>query len=933
LLPDLIVRSARTHCIGGGAERDAVNPQPAWDVSLIAPHAPVGDRSITSLLEGAIAMTILDPRRATAPALVIPFDDAGGRGRDLLGGKGAGLAEMAALGVPVPAGFTITTEACRAYLAHGHELPPELEDELAAALGRLEEQTGLLLGDSTAPLLVSVRSGAAISMPGMMDSILDLGLNDDTVAGLAWSTGNPRFAYDSYRRLIQMYGEVVEGIEAASFEHELDLLKAERGASFDLELTTDDLAELIQRYMHVYESATGHGFVQDAHTQLLSAVRSVFESWNSPRAVVYRKTYGIADDLGTAVNVMQMVFGNKGESCGTGVCFSRDPSTGEKGLCGEFLANAQGEDVVAGIRHPEPLDFMRTRFPAAYSELAHIVDELERHYRDVQDVEFTLDDGTLYLLQTRSAKRTAAAAVKTAVAMVDEGLLTRDDALVRIEPAQLDHLLHPTLDPSAELDVLATGLAASPGAASGHVVLDADTAAARGAAGDDVILVRWETSPDDIHGLVAAKGILTAHGGIASHAALVARGLGKPCVAGCETLTIDLDARVATIGGRTVAEDAVITLDGATGRVALGEVALVPARLSAELETLLGWADEAKRLEVHANADTPGDARKARELGAQGIGLCRTEHMFFGAERLPVVQEMILAEDEGARRAALDRLLPFQQSDFEAIFEAMAGLPVTIRLLDPPLHEFLPALDEATDERMRARILALHEANPMLGTRGCRLGLEWPEIYEMQVRAIARAAMAVDRRTGLAPRVEIMHPLVAFGEELERLRALTVRVAREEGFDQPYRIGTMIELPRACMCAGEIAANADFFSFGTNDLTQTALGFSRDDAEGKFLTRYLEDGVLAHDPFVTLDRDGVGALMAVAVERGRAVKPELPIGICGEHGGDPDSVRFCHELGLDYVSCSPYRVPVARLAAAQAALAERGAAAYAAAGG
>ena len=878
-------------------------------------------------------MTALDLRSVRAAALVIPFDDSRGRGRDLLGGKGAGLAEMAALGIRVPAGFTITTEACRAYLAQGHELPLELEDELEDALSRLEAQTGLLLGDTEAPLLVSVRSGAAISMPGMMDSILDLGLTDETVAGLARRTGNPRFAYDSYRRLIQMYGEVVDGIEAGRFEHELEQLKSERGRSHDLELTTEDLAEVIQRYMHVYESATGHGFVQDAREQLLSAVCSVFDSWNSPRALVYRKTYEISDDLGTAVNVMQMVFGNKGESCGTGVCFSRDPSTGEKGLCGEFLANAQGEDVVAGIRHPEPLDFMRARFPAAYSELEHVVDHLERHYRDVQDVEFTLDDGTLYLLQTRSAKRTAAAAVNSAVAMVDEGLLTREDALVRIDPAQLDHLLHPTLDPGVELDVLAHGLAASPGAASGHAVFDADTAAARGAAGEDVILVRWETSPDDIHGLVAAKGILTAHGGIASHAALVARGLGKPCVAGCEALTIDLDARVATIGGRTVAENTVITLDGTTGRVALGAAALVPASISDALETILTWADEARRLEVHANADTPDDARKARELGAQGIGLCRTEHMFFGAERLPVVQEMILADDEGKRRAALDRLLPFQQSDFEAIFEAMAGLPVTIRLLDPPLHEFLPPLDEQTDERMRARILALHEANPMLGTRGCRLGLEWPEIYEMQVRAIARAAIAVDRRTGLAPRVEIMHPLVAFGAELERLRALTVRVASEEGLELPYLIGTMIELPRACMCAGEIAVHADFFSFGTNDLTQTALGFSRDDAEGKFLTRYLQDGVLAHDPFVTIDRDGVGALMAAAVEHGRAVKPGLPIGICGEHGGDPDSVRFCHELGLDYVSCSPYRVPIARLAAAQAALAERGAAAYAAAGG
>ena len=878
-------------------------------------------------------MTTLDAGPQTVTTFVIPFDDSSGHGRDLLGGKGAGLAEMAALGVPVPAGFTITTDACRAYTTHGHAMPAGLEREIAAGLARLEEQTDLRLGEAEAPLLVSVRSGAAISMPGMMDSVLDLGLNDDTVAGLARRTGNPRFANDSYRRLIQMYGEVVEGIEAGRFEYELELLKSECGVSSDFELTADHLATLIERYKRVYEEAACHGFVQDAQEQLLSAVCAVFDSWNSPRACVYRKTYGISDDLGTAVNVMQMVFGNKGESCGTGVCFSRDPSTGAKGLCGEFLENAQGEDVVAGIRHPEPLDYMRQRFPTAYSELEHIVHHLERHYRDVQDVEFTLDDGTLYLLQTRSAKRTAAAAVNSAVAMVAEGLLTREDALVRIKPAQLDHLLHPTLDPSAELDLLAHGLAASPGAASGHVVFDADTAAARGAAGDDVILVRWETSPDDIHGLVAAKGFLTAHGGIASHAALVARGLGKPCVAGCDALAIDLDARVATIGGRTVAEDAVITLDGGTGRIALGAVALVPASLGAELRTLLAWADDARLLEVHANADTPSDARRARELGAQGVGLCRTEHMFFGAERLPVVQEMILADDETARRKALDRLLPFQQSDFEAIFEAMAGMPVTVRLLDPPLHEFLPPLDEATDDRMRARILALREANPMLGTRGCRLGLQWPEIYEMQVRAIARAAIAVDRRTSLAPRVEIMHPLVAFGEELERLRELTVRVATEEGLDQPYLIGTMIELPRACMCAGEIAVNADFFSFGTNDLTQTALGFSRDDAEGKFLTRYLENGVLAHDPFVTLDRDGVGALMAVAVERGRAAKPGLTIGICGEHGGDPDSVRFCHELGLDYVSCSPYRVPVARLAAAQAALAERGAPTYAPAGG
>ena len=654
-------------------------------------------------------------------------------------------------------------------------------------------------------------------------------------------------------------------------------------------------------------------------------MRAVFGSWNSPRARVYRQTYEIPDELGTAVNVMQMVFGNKGDDCATGVCFSRDPSTGERGLCGEFLVNAQGEDVVAGIRLPRPLDDMRGLFPAAFAELERTVDRLEQHYRDVQDIEFTVEQGRLYLLQTRSAKRTAAAAVRAAVAMVGEGLLDRDDAIARIDPAQIDHLLHPMIDPGATYDVAARGLAASPGAASGRVVFDADTAEARAREGEDVILVRWETSPDDIHGLIAAKGILTAHGGIASHAALVARGMGKPCVAGCSDLTIDLESGVATIAGHLVAEGDVITVDGGTGSVILGPVELVPARLNDDLETILGWADDVRRLEVHANADTPADASKARELGAQGIGLCRTEHMFFGEERLPVVQEMILADDEAARRAALDRLLPFQQSDFEGIFEAMTGLPVTIRLLDPPLHEFLPSLEEASDERLRNRILALRESNPMLGTRGCRLGLQWPEIYEMQVRAIVRAALAVRERTGSSPHVEIMHPLVAFAEELRRLRELTVRVAAEEGCDLPYLVGTMIELPRACMRADEIAGYADFFSFGTNDLTQTALGFSRDDAEGKFLTRYLKDGVLAHDPFATLDQEGVGELMRVAVERGRAANAALTIGICGEHGGDPASVRFCHGLGLDYVSCSPYRVPVARLAAAQAVLAESGA--------
>ncbi len=876
-------------------------------------------------------MKTLALKSTTQTRVVYSFDEPTHGGRELLGGKGLGLSEMAHLGVPVPAGFTITTDACRAYLTNGGELPAGLEDEIADHIERLERITGATFGDPSNPLLVSVRSGAAISMPGMMDSILDLGLNDKAVQGLTAATGSARFAQDSYRRLIQMYGEVVEGVDGHHFEAALDELKLERGVENDIDLTAADLMVLVERYKQIYDDEAGRPF-PEPHEQLMRAVRAVFDSWNSPRARVYRQEYEIADDLGTAVNVMQMVFGNKGDDCGTGVCFSRDPSTGEPGICGEFLVNAQGEDVVAGIRLPLPLEDMRGLFPAAFDQLEQTVEQLERHYRDVQDIEFTVEQGRLYLLQTRSAKRTAAASVKTAVAMVEEGLLSRDDAIGRIDPAQLDHLLHPMLDPRSTYEVVAKGLAASPGAAVGHAVFDADTAEARGQT-EDVILVRWETSPDDIHGMIAAKGIFTAHGGIASHAALVARGMGKPCVAGCADLTIDMERRIATIGGHAVAEGDVITLDGGSGSVILGAVELVPARINADLQTILGWSDDVRRLEVHANADTPEDAVKAREFGAQGIGLCRTEHMFFGEERLPIVQEMILADDEATRRALLERLLPCQQSDFEGIFLAMAGLPVTIRLLDPPLHEFLPSLEDTTDERVRERIKALHEANPMLGTRGCRLGLQWPEIYEMQVRAIVRAALAVRDRTGQPPHVEIMHPLVAFGEELRRLRELTLRIAAEEGCDIPYLIGTMIELPRACVRADEIARHADFFSFGTNDLTQTALGFSRDDAEGKFLTHYLEDGVLAHDPFTTLDQEGVGELMRMAVERGRSLNAALAIGICGEHGGDPASVRFCHDLGLDYVSCSPYRVPVARLAAAQAALVEAGKGEYAVAGG
>jgi pyruvate, orthophosphate dikinase len=864
---------------------------------------------------------------------IYDFDEPSDGGRELLGGKGIGLAEMTQMGVPVPAGFTITTDACRAYMANGKRTPDGLDEEIDRHVRALEERTGKRFGDTRDPLLVSVRSGAAISMPGMMDTILNLGLDDEAVQGLASATDNERFAFDSYRRLIQMYGEVVDSVDPHRFEQALTDLKHERGARQDVELSAGDLAELIQTYKRIYSESTGRDFPQDAREQLTRAVRAVFDSWDAPRAQVYRRTYDIPDDLGTAVNVVQMVFGNKGDESGTGVAFTRDPSTGEPGVYGEFLSNAQGEDVVAGIRTPEPLAAMQQKLPRAYDQLLDTMRRLEEHYRDMQDIEFTVEDQELYLLQTRSAKRTAAASVKAAVDMVEEGLISRQEAIARIDPGQLEQLLHPMLDPAAEWEVAARGLNASPGAACGKIVLDADTAEQRGKAGESVILVRWETTPDDIHGLIQAAGILTAHGGMTSHAAVVARGMGKPCVAGCDALSIDMEAQTITLGDEKLAAGDVLTIDGGTGAVIVGEVALVPPQVNDDLETVLGWGDEYRRLGVRANADTPEDAAKAREFGAQGIGLCRTEHMFMAEERLPVMREMIMAENEDGRRKALDRLLPMQQCDFEAIFEAMAGLPVTIRLLDPPLHEFLPPIEQATDDRMRQRIRQLQEANPMLGTRGCRLGLQWPEVYEMQVRAIVRAARAVEQRTGDPPLVEIMHPLVGFEEELRRLRELTVRVAGEEAPEVEYLCGTMIELPRACVRADEIAEQADFFSFGTNDLTQTALGFSRDDAEGKFLTHYLEDGVLEKNPFETLDVSGVGDLMRIAVERGRSTKAGLKLGICGEHGGEPKSVAFCHELGLDYVSCSPYRVPLARLAAAQAALAEAGAPEYAAAGG
>lgn len=857
--------------------------------------------------------------------LVYDFSEGAGVGRELLGGKGAGLAEMTAIGLPVPAGFTVTTEACRAYMASGG-MPDGLEDEIAAAVERLEDAAGKRFGDSSDPLLVSVRSGAAVSMPGMMDTILNLGLNHEAVEGLARSTRNERFARDAQRRLIQMYGDVVAGVDAHRFEQELADLKEARGVSQDVELTADDLVELVERFERVYREGAGHDFPQDARDQLRAATKAVFDSWETPRAQVYRRAHGIPGDLGTAVNVVQMVFGNKGETSGTGVAFTRDPGTGEQGLFGEFLANAQGEDVVAGIRTPEPLAAMEEHLPDAFRELAETMRRLEDHYREMQDIEFTVEDGRLFLLQTRTGKRTAAAAVRIAVDLADEGVISREEAVARIDPTQIDQLLHPMIDPGAEYEVAGKGLNASPGAATGQIVFDADTAEERGRDGDDVILVRWETTPDDIHGLIAARGVLTAQGGMTSHAAVVARGMGKPCVAGCEGLSIDLRARRATLGEHDLAEGDVLTIDGGSGQVILGEVPLVPPAVNEDFERLLGWADELRRLRVRANADTPADAAKAREFGAEGIGLCRTEHMFMAEERLPLVRSMIMAAGEEERREALGKLLPHQQEDFEGIFEAMAGLPVTIRLLDPPLHEFLPSLEEAESEEVARRIRTLREANPMLGTRGCRVGLLYPEIYEMQVRAIVRAALAVEERTGDAPLVEVMHPLVGFEEELRRLRELTLDTAAEEleraGQTIDYLIGTMIELPRACVRADEIAGQADFLSFGTNDLTQTALGFSRDDAEGKFLTHYLDDRILSDNPFETLDRGGVGDLMTIAVERARATKPAIKLGICGEHGGDPRSVAFCHELGLDYVSCSPYRVPLARLAAAQAALAE-----------
>ena len=850
----------------------------------------------------------------------------------LCGGKGSGLMRMRDLGLPVPEGFVITTEACAGYMGSG-ELPEGLMAQVMEYLARMEEATGRGFGDPENPLLVSVRSGAPVSMPGMMDTVLNLGLNDTTVHGLARSAGDERFAHDSHRRYIQAFGEIVLKAPRHLFEEAIEELKGERGVEADTELSAHDLEELVGRFKTIVGREARAEFPEDPSEQLELAIGAVFDSWLGERAAAYRKEYGIPESLGTAVTVQRMVFGNMGETSATGVAFTRNPATGEQGIFGEFLLNAQGEDVVAGIRTPRPLREMEQDLPNAYRQFLETAERLERENRDMQDVEFTVERDTLYMLQTRSGKRTGVAALKIARDMAEEGLISREEAIMRVEPRALEQLLHPRVDPEADLEVLAKGLPASPGAATGRIVLTAREAKERAEAGEDVLLMRRETNPDDVGGMISAKGVLTALGGMTSHAAVVARGMGKPAVTGCKALKIDLARGEVELEGETFGAGDVLTIDGADGSVIRGDVPLVEPAMNEDFETLLRWADEARTLGVRANADTPEDARRARELGAQGIGLCRTEHMFMEDERLQIMREMILSEEDEALREALKGLEPMQCEDFEEIFEAMDGLPVTVRLLDPPLHEFLPDAKDLTKEiaeregrgedagelRRQLRVAeSLEERNPMLGLRGCRLGLLRPEVYLMQVRAIAQAAKSV-REAGGEPVVEIMIPLVGFPSELKKMRDLI----REEIAEDSILIGTMIELPRACAAAGEIARVADFFSFGTNDLTQMVCGISRDDAEEKFLSDYLSSGILEENPFETLDEDGVGELVQMARERGREANPPLKLGVCGEHGGDPKSVAFFHETGLDYVSCSPFRVPGARLAAAQAALKER----------
>jgi pyruvate,orthophosphate dikinase len=865
--------------------------------------------------------------------------------KDLLGGKGANLAEMSNLGLPVPPGFTITTEVCTYYYDHGRTYPAELKEQVTNALTFVGRLTGRTFGDAENPLLVSVRSGARASMPGMMDTVLNLGLNDVTVEALAKGAGDQRFAYDSYRRFITMYSNVVLGIDHHHFEEALDAYKERKGYNLDTDLSADDWKQLIGRYKNIVEKELQKPFPQDPQEQLWGAIGAVFGSWMNARAIKYRELHGIPASWGTAVNVQAMVFGNMGETSATGVAFTRNPSTGDRELYGEFLINAQGEDVVAGIRTPQDITekariasgsdkpSMEKAMPEAYAELVRIYGLLERHYRDMQDMEFTVEKGKLWMLQTRNGKRTAKAALRIAVDLASEGLISQEEAVGRVDPAALDQLLHPTIDPKAERTIVATGLPASPGAASGEIVFSSDEAEAAKKAGRKVILVRIETSPEDIHGMHAAEGILTTRGGMTSHAAVVARGMGKPCVSGAGAIRVDYAAQTLSVAGQTLKKGEIITIDGSAGQVLRGPVKMLEPELSGEFATLMSWADQVRRMKVRANAETPLDARTARTFGAEGIGLCRTEHMFFEGDRIVAVREMILSDDEAGRRAALAKLLPMQRADFVELFTIMSGLPVTIRLLDPPLHEFLPHTEAELQEvaqslrvspdKLKRRAAELHEVNPMLGFRGVRLAIAYPEIAEMQARAIFEAAVEAGRATGQPVVPEVMVPLVMTRAELdlvkERIDAMAAAVAKETGVTVEYQVGTMIELPRAALLAGEIAEAAEFFSFGTNDLTQTALGISRDDA-ASFLGSYTAKGILTADPFVTIDQEGVGELIRIAAERGRQVRPDIKLGICGEHGGDPASVHFCQSVDLDYVSCSPYRVPIARLAAAQAAL-------------
>jgi len=881
---------------------------------------------------------------------VYDFNSGSGLGKDKLGGKGANLAQMTLAKLPVPPGFTITTDACHAFHRNGRQLTDEMLQQVRQAVLELQNKTGKAFGDSSQPLLVSVRSGAPISMPGMMDTVLNLGLNDSTVIALAEQSANPRFAWDCYRRFIQMFGDVVLNIAHYKFEANIDDVKRTAGIEQDQLLSASHWQTVVDKHLALVEKETGRPFPQHPEEQLMAAIAAVFDSWNNQRAMVYRKINKISDDLGTAVNVQSMVFGNLGDDSATGVAFTRNPSTGERGVFGEYLTNAQGEDVVAGIRTPKAIAQLELEMPEAYRQFLGVCQQLETFYKDVQDIEFTVEQGKLFMLQTRNAKRTAAAAIKIAVNMVEEGVISQEEALRRVEPGQLDALMHPRLNPDAEVEVVATGLPASPGAVFGQIVFTADEAEAWAKEGKKVLLVRTETTPEDIHGILAAQGILTSRGGMTSHAAVVARGMGKPCVCGCDALAINSMEKTCRIDGRTYGEGDVLSIDGSTGRVIDGEVEHIEPEISPEFGKLLEWAEAFKKLEVRANADNPTDAQRARQFGAVGIGLCRTEHMFMAPERVPVVQSMIIARDETARRAALEKLLPMQRDDFYGIMKEMDGLPVTIRLLDPPLHEFLPNLEslitrqaelrvrqeyEPGNEEIRqqlaetnqllATVKALHEVNPMLGHRGCRLGMTMPEVYEMQVRAIYLAAAQL-KSEGLHPEPEVMIPLVGHQEELRRMRKLVEETAKsvqeETGVSLPVVVGTMIEVPRAALTADRIAETAEFFSFGTNDLTQTTFGYSRDDAEGKFLHRYLDDKVLADNPFEVLDVEGVGSLIEMATAKGRATRPQLKVGICGEHGGEEKSIAFCHQQNLTYVSCSPFRVPLARLAAARAAIVE-----------